>query len=117
MERIRQNAHGIKVCIDCHIGTGVVRDVNKIPSDEFHKVHIDVDCQACHGAKGSVAIPQETNCDFCHPGDAHFVHGNKTGELCVVCHGSFGVKYKEELGVLRDGEEKRGVGEVAIQVW
>ncbi len=101
-EKIRKNAHGVTVCIDCHIGTGLV-STQAIACDELHRVHEDVDCQACHGERLSIAIPETDNCDFCHRGDAHFVHGNKTGNLCVACHGSFGMQYKAEGYQIKEG--------------
>jgi len=100
MEKIRKNAHGVTVCIDCHIGSGSVEGT---PGDKIHRPHVRVDCQACHGKRESIMIPETGNCDFCHLGDAHSVHGNKTGNLCVVCHGSFGIKYKEERYQLKEG--------------
>ena len=107
-EEIRKKAHGVKVCIDCHVGTGIA--TGEITSKGIHRVHVSVDCQACHGERENVTIPEKRNCDSCHPGDAHSVHGNKTGDLCVVCHGSFGIKYKEEGYQLKEGvpvEKKR----------
>ncbi len=101
-EKIRKNAHGVMVCIDCHIGTGMV-STQAIACDELHRVHEDVDCQTCHGERLSIAIPETDNCDFCHRGDAHFVHGNKTGNLCVACHGSFGIQYKAEGYQIKEG--------------
>jgi hypothetical protein len=95
-EKIREKAHGIKACVDCHIGSGIAASAGEIPCDELHRPHVSVDCQECHGKRESITIPENVNCDFCHSGDAHFVHGNKTGNLCVVCHGSFGIKYKGE---------------------
>jgi len=100
MEKIRKDAHGVTVCIDCHIGSG---SVEGITGDKIHRPHEHVDCQACHGKRESIMIPETGNCDFCHLGDAHSVHGNKTGNLCVVCHGSFGIKYKEEGYQLKEG--------------
>lgn len=107
-EKIRKNAHGVMVCIDCHIGTGTV-STQAIPCDELHRVHTHVDCQACHGERMSITIPENGNCDFCHRGEAHFVHGDKTGNLCVACHGSFGIKYKAEGYQMKEDvlEEKK----------
>ncbi|MBA7516314.1 hypothetical protein ES705_08361 [subsurface metagenome] len=102
-EKIRENAHGIKACIDCHIGSGIATSAGEVPSDEIHRPHVSLDCQACHGERESITIPEKGNCDFCHLGDAHFVHGNKTGDLCVVCHGSFGLKYKEVGYQMKEG--------------
>ena len=102
IEKIRKNAHGSKVCVDCHIGSGITTSAGVIPCDELHRVHVSVDCQACHGERESITIP-DGNCNSCHLGDAHSVHGNKTGSLCVACHGSFGVKYKEEGYQIKEG--------------
>ncbi len=103
MDKIRKNAHGVTICIDCHVGSGIVTSAEEIPCDEFHRAHVRVDCQACHSERESVAIPGSGSCDSCHLGDAHSIHGNKTGDLCVVCHGSFGIKYKEEGYQLKEG--------------
>lgn len=103
MEKIRKNAHGVKVCIDCHIGSGIATGVEEVPCDEIHRPHVRVDCQACHGERESITIPETGNCDSCHLGDAHSVHGNKTGSLCVACHGSFGIKYKAEGYQMKEG--------------
>jgi hypothetical protein len=102
-EKIRKNAHGVTVCTDCHVGSGIATDAGEIPCDEIHRPHVRVDCQACHGERDCIAIPETGNCDFCHLGDAHSVHGNKTGDLCVACHGSFGIKYKAEGYQLKEG--------------
>jgi len=102
MDKIRTVAHGSKTCIDCHIGSGIVTSAEETPCDEIHRVHVSVDCQACHDERESLTIP-DGNCDFCHLGDAHSVHGNKMGDLCVACHGSFGIKYKEEGYQLKEG--------------
>lgn len=95
MGKIRTVAHDIKACIDCHIGAGVA-SIQAIPCDEIHKLHVGADCQACHNEKRSIAIPETGRCDSCHDVNPHAVHGNKTGDLCVVCHGAYGIKYKEE---------------------
>jgi len=102
-EKIRKNAHGIKACVDCHIGSGIATSAGEIPGDELHCLHVGVDCQACHGERESLTILENGNCDFCHSSDAHFVHGEKTGSLCVVCHGSFGIKYKTEGYQMEEG--------------
>jgi len=103
MGKIRQNAHGVPVCIDCHIGSGMITSEDAIPCDEVHRPHVEIDCQACHGENENIIIPESGNCDSCHSADAHAAHGNKTGDLCVACHGSFGVKYKEEGYQLIEG--------------
>jgi hypothetical protein len=95
MGKIRKNAHDIKACIDCHIGAGVA-SIQAIPCDEIHNVHVGTDCQACHNERKSIVIPETGRCDSCHDVNPHAVHGNKTGDLCVVCHGAYGIKYKEE---------------------
>jgi hypothetical protein len=103
MDKIRKDAHGVTVCIDCHIGSGIAISAGEIPCDEIHRLHVRVDCQACHGKRESLTIP-DGNCDFCHIGDAHSVHGNKMGDLCVVCHGPFGIEYKEGGYQMKEGE-------------
>ena len=103
--KIREKAHGIPVCIDCHIGSGIVTRAGNISCDDVHRPHMLVACQDCHSERESIVIPETGSCDSssCHPGDAHSTHGNKTGDLCVACHGSFGLKYKEEGYQLEEG--------------
>lgn len=97
MEKIRTVAHGSKTCVDCHLGSGLLNSAGEIPSDDLHQAHVNVDCQACHGVDtDNPIVPETGNCNFCHLGDGHSVHGTKTGELCVSCHGAFGLDYKEE---------------------
>ncbi|MCW7078513.1 MAG: hypothetical protein OCU22_05240 [Canidatus Methanoxibalbensis ujae] len=113
MQKIRESAHGIKVCIDCHIGTGLMDHTN-ISSDKFHRAHQDVRCESCHLKEGSSEpfVPEVSECDACHGRDPHMVHGNKTTDLCVVCHGAFGEKYKREgiippeIGGRNESEQK-----------
>ena len=115
MEKIREKAHGIKVCVDCHIGTGLA-DPKNISCGKFHRAHQGARCEACHIQEGSREpfVPESTSCDACHSRDPHAAHGAKTTELCVVCHGEFGEKYKE-AGVLPPeiGGEAREQGETA----
>ncbi len=99
MDKIREKAHGVEVCIDCHIGSGIATGTG----DRIHRPHSHVECQRCHGERANIAIPENGSCNYCHPGDAHSVHGNKTGDLCVVCHGSFGIKYKEKGYEMKEG--------------
>ena len=103
MGKIRTVAHGSMTCIDCHVGSGIVTSAEEISRDEIHCVHVEVDCLACHEDSDQPTIP-DANCDFCHRGDAHTVHADKTSSLCVACHGSFGIKYKEEGYQLKEGE-------------
>lgn len=106
MGKISKKAHGIKVCIDCHIGTetGIAStSTEAIPCGEFHKVHENVDCQACHGERRQITIPKSKRCNSCHDVNPHTVHANKTGEMCVICHGAFGKKYKEAGYQLKEG--------------
>ncbi len=112
-EKIRTRAHEIRICIDCHIGTGVVKRGEGIPGKEIHRVHLNVECRSCHGAGKSPVIPESGNCSSCHHGSAHSIHGTRTQDLCVACHGAFGIKYKERgyqmeegVPVLRKEEEK-----------
>ncbi|OYT66942.1 hypothetical protein B6V00_02350 [ANME-1 cluster archaeon ex4572_4] len=115
-EKIRRLAHGEKTCVDCHIGSGTVAGAAgtadesagagaEIPCDEIHRVHLSVECQACHGGEKEKkpTIPKTANCNSCHLGDAHSIHGDKIGSLCVACHGSFGLKYKEEGYKMKEG--------------
>jgi len=118
-EKIRRLAHGEKTCVDCHIGSGTVARAAgttgtadesagagaEIPCDEIHRVHLSVECQACHGGEKEKkpTIPKTANCNSCHLGDAHSIHGDKIGSLCVACHGSFGLKYKEEGYKMKEG--------------
>lgn len=96
MGKIRTVAHGSKICVDCHIGSGMLTSAGEIPCDDIHRVHDGgVDCQACHGEEDDPLIPETGNCNFCHLGDGHSIHGQKTGDLCVSCHGAFGSEYKE----------------------
>ncbi len=111
-KKISAKAHGIKTCIDCHIGTGVIKG-EEIPSREIHRVHENVSCEGCHGTAEKTVIPKSANCNSCHTGGVHSIHGNRTGDLCVVCHGAFGIKYKEagyqmkgEIPVTKKEEEK-----------
>lgn len=94
MEKIRKTAHDIKACIDCHIGTGLA-SFREIHCDEIHDVHVNVDCQGCHNERKLITIPESGRCDSCHSADPHTVHGEKTGDLCVICHGAYGAEYKE----------------------
>ncbi len=112
MDKIRKNAHGIKVCVDCHMGTGIANITQEIPCDEYHKIHQDTDCQDCHGKKEEISIPESEECDSCHSGNPHTVHGNRTGEMCVICHGPYGIEYKEEGYQLIEGVPKKKTGEM-----
>jgi len=114
MGKIRTVAHDIKACIDCHIGAGVVASIQAIPCDEIHNVHMGVDCEACHNEKKSIVIPETGRCDSCHDVNPHAVHGNKTDDLCVVCHGAYGIKYKEEGYQMREGVPVEVVQEETI---
>jgi len=112
-EKIRTKAHGIQACIDCHIGTGIAK-AGEISANEIHRVHLNVDCRGCHEAGKNLRIPESGDCNSCHQGGVHSIHGNRTGELCVACHGSFGIKYKEKgykmkegVPVIKSEEEKR----------
>lgn len=111
-EKIRKNAHGTKTCVDCHIGTGIVNITQEIPCDKYHKIHQDIDCQDCHGKKENIAIPESEECDSCHNGNPHTVHGNKTGDMCVICHGAFGIEYKEGGYQLIDGVPEKKTEEM-----
>jgi len=102
-EKIRKSAHGVTVCIDCHIGSGIATSAEEIPCDKIHRPHVRVECQECHDERENIMIPESGSCDSCHPGDAHSVHGNETGNLCVACHGSFGIKYKEKGYQMKEG--------------
>jgi hypothetical protein len=113
MGKIRTNAHDIKACIDCHIGTGVESFLT-VPCDEIHNVHVNVDCQGCHDEKELINIPKTGRCEACHSANPHAVHGNKTGDLCVVCHGSYGIKYKEEGYQMVEGVPVEAVQEETI---
>jgi hypothetical protein len=95
-DKIRKNAHGNMVCIDCHVGAGIASSGEGLPRDDLHRLHSPVYCQACHEEGAKISIPESGDCDFCHLGDAHAIHGNNTGNLCVSCHGSFGLDYKEK---------------------
>lgn len=95
-DTIRTVAHGSKVCVDCHVGSGILISAGNIPSNGLHRAHELVDCQACHGNGSNPIIPKTNNCTSCHLGGVHTIHGKETGELCVVCHGAFGIKYKAE---------------------
>jgi hypothetical protein len=102
MGKIRTNAHDTKACIDCHIGTGL-KSFMAIPGDEIHNVHVNVDCQGCHDERELINIPETGRCETCHSANPHTVHGNKTDDLCVVCHGSYGIKYKAEGYQMEEG--------------
>jgi hypothetical protein len=102
-DKISKTAHGTKICVDCHIGTGMVNITQEIPGDKYHKIHQETDCQKCHGKRENIALPAGKNCDSCHISNPHTVHGNKTGDMCVICHGPFGIQYKEEGYQLIEG--------------
>lgn len=105
-DKIRKDAHGTMVCIDCHVGSGIATSGDELPCDELHRLHSAVFCQACHDEGMNISIPVSINCDLCHLGDAHAIHGNNTSDLCVSCHGSFGIEYKEKGYVLIGGVPK-----------
>jgi hypothetical protein len=102
-DKIRKNAHGSMVCIDCHVGSGIATSGGELPCDDLHRLHSPVYCQACHDEGVNILIPASGNCNLCHRGDAHAIHGNNTGNLCVSCHGSFGIEYKAKGYLLIDG--------------
>ncbi|HID20568.1 MAG TPA: hypothetical protein EYP28_06510 [Methanophagales archaeon] len=106
-DKIRKTAHGVKVCIDCHIGSGIGVSKGELPGEDLHRLHRQVDCQACHDEGASLLIPSSGNCDLCHSGDSHSIHGDMTGNLCVACHGSFGIEYKEKGYILIEGVPKK----------
>lgn len=113
MGKIRTNAHDIKACIDCHIGSGLASFL-EIPCDEIHDVHVNVDCQGCHNEQELITIPESGRCETCHSANPHTVHGDKTGDLCVVCHGAYGIKYKEEGYQMEEGVPVETIQEETI---
>lgn len=86
--------HGIKTCTRCHIGS--VAGKSPITYDTIHNVHAQVECTSCHGDKASIMTPEDKKCDLCHIEGVHFVHGQKTEDLCIKCHGTASKKYLEE---------------------
>ena len=113
MGKIRKDAHDIKACIGCHMGAGVA-SIQAIPCDEIHDVHVGADCQACHNERKRITIPESGRCDSCHDANPHAVHGNKTGDMCVICHGAYGIKYKEEGYQMMEGIPVEAVQEETI---
>ncbi|MDY6965901.1 MAG: hypothetical protein SVM80_08035 [Halobacteriota archaeon] len=94
MEKLSK-AHGISTCVRCHVGT--VGDVGaEITYANIHIAHVDADCEKCHGDKENIFTPEVKECNLCHQGGIHLVHGDKTGEMCAICHGSAGKVFEEE---------------------
>lgn len=79
------------VCARCHIG---VKDRDITVQDLHELKKGKVACTKCHVIdNGTIIIPEKKQCYECHGGDPHIVHGNKTEELCIGCHGDFGERY------------------------
>lgn len=89
-----EEVHGIKTCTRCHIGSWDEEET--LTYDTIHTVHAQIHCNLCHGDLENIDTPESKNCDFCHKGGVHFVHSNKTEDLCLTCHGTAGKKYLEE---------------------
>ena len=83
--------HGIKTCTRCHIGSWGRENI--LTYDTIHRVHAPIDCSLCHGEKDNIVVPENKECNICHKEDVHFVHGNKTEDLCFSCHGIAAQKY------------------------
>jgi len=87
--------HGMQTCISCHVGSSGSSG-DEMAKMNIHSAHAGADCEKCHGDKASIHTPDGKECNFCHKGGVHLVHGQRTEDMCVTCHGPAGEGYKED---------------------
>lgn len=112
-----KKTHKSQHCKLCHAST------RNITFQVYHEeIHNRLECTKCHNVKDStdfiITRPGQNaeNCKACHSYDIHYIHSDKLGKVCKMCHGSqFASKYTrqdlEQVGLEEEVINKTVEGE------
>ncbi len=92
--QVVEELHTVDVCVKCHAGSSLT--INSLKTDDYHRIHKDVNCRNCHG-ESTVIRPPSKVCFDCHEGKFHGVHGRILDEICVSCHSDRIYSYTGEV--------------------
>jgi hypothetical protein len=98
-------------CLDCHDGTGRMRDFQHDAVFPLEGVHAEHDCIACHADQRYVKTAR--NCIDCH--EEPPVHAGAFGQACHRCHTTNGwgnAQLREHIFPLDHGAETASACEV-----